>query len=128
MEDTTQTIRAHRQAEINAAAADRESLSATYGQVWDTAELTAEFEVIGFLAPFVVVQSQVRPTTRQLGVSAPSAVLLQLRPRSALTAHGGARREVPRLQTRGRDRPGRYAHGRSRIHAAQIWMAGRERR
>ena len=64
MEDTTQTIRAHRRAEINAVAADREALSATYGQVWDTAELTAEFEVLGFLAPFVVVQ---RKCDRQRG-------------------------------------------------------------
>lgn len=59
MEDTTQTIRAHRRAEINAAAADREVLSATYGQVWDTAELTAEFEVIGFLARSLLCSASV---------------------------------------------------------------------
>ena len=33
----------------------REELENKYGQVWDTAELTKEFSVEGFLAPFVVV-------------------------------------------------------------------------
>lgn len=40
---------------INHAPGDRESLAARYGQVWDTKELQAEFEVLGFMAPFVVV-------------------------------------------------------------------------
>ena len=34
----------------------REVLEKTYGRVWDTRELTEEFEVIGFLAPFVCVR------------------------------------------------------------------------
>jgi len=42
--------------EINAYAADRLSLEARHGRVWNTDELRAEFEVIGFMAPFVVVR------------------------------------------------------------------------
>jgi hypothetical protein len=56
MADATETIRRERLAEINMQPAGREALAAKYGQVWDTAELTADFEVIGFMAPYVVVQ------------------------------------------------------------------------
>lgn len=35
---------------------DRKYFEDTYGQVWDTSELIDEFEVIGFLAPFVSVR------------------------------------------------------------------------
>ena len=34
----------------------REALEGQYGQVWDTEELRQSFEVIGFLAPLVVVR------------------------------------------------------------------------
>lgn len=34
---------------------DRESLEAEYGKVWDTKELQRDFEVKGFMAPFVEV-------------------------------------------------------------------------
>jgi hypothetical protein len=43
-------------AEINAEPGSRESLKVHYAQVWDTQELAVAFEVIGFLAPFVVVR------------------------------------------------------------------------
>ena len=44
-------------AEINANATDREVLEATYGKdVWDTAELSMAFDVLGFMAPFCVVR------------------------------------------------------------------------
>jgi len=33
----------------------REALEADYGQVWDTQELSRDFQVIGFMAPFVAV-------------------------------------------------------------------------
>ena len=56
MADATETIRRERLAEINKQRTGREALAAKYGQVWDTAELTADFEVIGFMAPYVVVQ------------------------------------------------------------------------
>ena len=42
--------------ELNAAEGSREYLEAKHGQVWSTSEMTDEFEVIGFLAPFVAVR------------------------------------------------------------------------
>ena len=39
---------------VNANAAERQALEAEYGQVWDTAELQANFEVVGFAAPLVI--------------------------------------------------------------------------
>lgn len=56
MNDPTEQIRRNQIIEINAEPGDRELLEAKYGKVWDTQELAAEFEVIGFLAPFVVVR------------------------------------------------------------------------
>lgn len=37
-------------------AAERKRLVALHGQVWDTKELSSDFSVEGFLAPFVVVR------------------------------------------------------------------------
>jgi hypothetical protein len=54
MIDDTEMIRRARLAEINAAPGCRDVLEARHGKVWDTDELADEFEVIGFLAPFVV--------------------------------------------------------------------------
>ena len=34
----------------------REDLKKEYGKVWDTSELRAEFDVEGFLAPFVILR------------------------------------------------------------------------
>jgi hypothetical protein len=56
MADATETIRRQRLAEINAESADHEALASKYGRVWNTAELCAEFDVLGFMAPYVVVQ------------------------------------------------------------------------
>jgi hypothetical protein len=56
MTDPTETIRRERQAEINAEPGSREALEARYGQVWTTQELAAQFDVIGFMAPLVVVR------------------------------------------------------------------------
>ena len=56
MNDPTEAIRRERLAEINAVPGSREALEAEHGQVWDTEQLTQDFEVIGFLAPFVVVR------------------------------------------------------------------------
>lgn len=42
--------------EINANATDREKLEAKHGQVWDTAELQRDYRVVGFAAPFVMVE------------------------------------------------------------------------
>lgn len=55
MPDPTEPLRRERLAEINAQPGTREALEAQYGKVWTTAELAEEFEVIGFMAPLVVV-------------------------------------------------------------------------
>jgi hypothetical protein len=56
MADETEPIRRKRLAEINAEPGSREALEAEYGQVWTTTELSEDFEVLGFLAPYVVVR------------------------------------------------------------------------
>jgi len=42
--------------EINSSPGSREALEAEHGQVWDTDQLGADFEVIGFMAPFISVR------------------------------------------------------------------------
>lgn len=54
--DPTEEIRRLRQAELNAANAERAPLEEKYGKVWDTEQLVEEFEVLGFMAPLVVVR------------------------------------------------------------------------
>jgi hypothetical protein len=56
MSDPTEEYRRQRAAEINAQPGSRESLEAEHGQVWDTDQLTTDFQVLGFSAPFVVVR------------------------------------------------------------------------
>jgi hypothetical protein len=56
MPDPTEPIRRQRLAEINAEPGSREALEAEYGQVWTTTELSQDFEVLGFMAPLVVVR------------------------------------------------------------------------
>jgi hypothetical protein len=56
MPDPTEPIRRKRLVEINAEPGGREALEAQYGQVWDTNQLGEDFEVIGFMAPYVVVR------------------------------------------------------------------------
>jgi hypothetical protein len=56
MIDRTEALRRERLAEINAVPGGREALEAEYGQVWDTDQLRQDFEVIGFMAPLVVVR------------------------------------------------------------------------
>jgi hypothetical protein len=59
--DETERIRRSRLAVINSAVeshdadAERKRLEAQHGQVWDAAQLAQEFEVLGFMAPYVVV-------------------------------------------------------------------------
>jgi len=54
--DETEDYRRQRVAEINSDPGDRERLEQEHGQVWDTNQLGADFEVIGFAAPFVIVR------------------------------------------------------------------------
>ena len=56
MSDTTEAIRRQQLIEINSNVRSREALEAEHGQVWNTDELKAEFEVDGFLAPYVIVR------------------------------------------------------------------------
>jgi hypothetical protein len=54
--DTTEPIRRILTAAINETPESREALEKRYGDVWDTQTLAKEFEVKGFMAPFVVVR------------------------------------------------------------------------
>jgi len=55
MHDPTEQARREMTAEINIESDGRESLEAKYGEIWDTTELKRDFEVHGFMAPFVSV-------------------------------------------------------------------------
>jgi hypothetical protein len=60
--DQTEGIRRTRLAEINCsvesmdASCERARLHSQYGQVWDNGQLAQDFEVLGFMAPYVVVR------------------------------------------------------------------------
>lgn len=56
MHDEIETIRRQEVAAINADPGSREALEAKHGQVWGTQEMQEDFQVTGFLAPFVVVR------------------------------------------------------------------------
>jgi hypothetical protein len=56
VDDSTERLRRARLAEIHTCPGDRAQLEARYGRVWDTQELAHDFEVLGFLAPLVVVR------------------------------------------------------------------------
>ena len=56
MTDPTEDIRHQLLTEINAAPGSREYLEAKHGQVWDTSQLQADFEVIGFAAPLIAAR------------------------------------------------------------------------
>lgn len=55
MNDPTETIRREQVKEINADPNGRKALEAKHGEVWDTNEVQRDFDVLGFLAPYVVV-------------------------------------------------------------------------
>ena len=54
--DPTEAPRKQMLAEINAEPGSREYLEAKHGQVWDTGQLSDDFDVVGFMAPVVVVR------------------------------------------------------------------------
>ena len=56
MTDPIEPIRRETLAETNAQPGSREALEAQYGQVWDAAELAADFDVLGIEGPVVVVR------------------------------------------------------------------------
>ena len=55
MKDPTEDIRRAMVSDINRDPNEREALEAKYGQVWDTQQLGKDFEVKGFMAPFINV-------------------------------------------------------------------------
>lgn len=59
MSDSTETIRREEVVEINSNPGSREALETKHGKVWDTQELREDFDVLGFLAPYVVVRRKV---------------------------------------------------------------------
>jgi hypothetical protein len=59
MQDPTEGIRILLATEINSNPDDRQTLEMKYGQVWNTEELSREFNVVGFFAPFVMVERKV---------------------------------------------------------------------
>ena len=60
--DETEGIRRTRMAEINSwvesvdSFSERQRLESQYGKVWDGTQLSTEFEVLGVMAPYVVVR------------------------------------------------------------------------
>ena len=56
MIDETETTRRQMVAEINSDPGSRPDLESKHGQVWDTSQLQEDFQVIGFMAPLVVVR------------------------------------------------------------------------
>ena len=56
MEDPTEKERRSQLYELNRDPRERTELEKQYGRVWDTQELGREFEVLGFMAPYVVVR------------------------------------------------------------------------
>jgi hypothetical protein len=57
--DDTEGLRRIMVETINTNPNGREALEKKYGQVWDTQELQKDFEVTGFMAPFVAVKKKV---------------------------------------------------------------------
>jgi len=56
MIDDTEGFRRTMTAAINAVEGSREYLESKHGQIWDTDQLREDFEVLGFMAPVVVVR------------------------------------------------------------------------
>jgi hypothetical protein len=54
--DPTEQIRRALVSSINNEPGPRELLELEHGQVWDTGQMTTDFDVVGFGAPFVVVR------------------------------------------------------------------------
>lgn len=56
MDDTTEQLRREHLIQVNEQADVRTHLEVRHGTVWNTDELSRDFEVLGFAAPFVVVR------------------------------------------------------------------------
>jgi len=53
--DPTELVRREMVRQINLNPGSREALEEAHGQVWDSAELIRDYDVHGFMAPFVAV-------------------------------------------------------------------------
>ena len=73
MSDPTETTRREMVAQLNSIEGRREYLESKHGEVWDTSELQEQFEVTGFMAPFVGV--------RRRGDGVTGSVMFQASPR-----------------------------------------------
>lgn len=56
--DPTENIRRKMVAEINSEGHNRAELESRFGLVWSTDELEHTFEILGFMAPFVMVRNR----------------------------------------------------------------------
>ena len=56
--DKTESIRRKMVSEINSNPGERAQLEEKYGKVWDTTEVEEAFEIIGFMAPYVVAREK----------------------------------------------------------------------
>ncbi len=62
IQDDTEELRRDRLVEINSAVesddvlTERKRLEAQYGQTWDAAPVAEDYEILGFMAPYVVVR------------------------------------------------------------------------
>ncbi len=54
--ETADTLRRDLCRQINADPSSRQALEQVHGQVWTTAELTSDYEIVGFAAPLVVAR------------------------------------------------------------------------
>ena len=54
--DETEAIRREMVATINSDPGSRPNLESKHGQVWNTSQLQEDFQVIGFMAPLVIVR------------------------------------------------------------------------
>lgn len=55
-DDPTESTRRQLVSEINAAPGTREALEKTHSEVLDTTQLSLAYDVLGFMAPYVVVR------------------------------------------------------------------------
>ena len=56
MSDATEAVRRQMVADINSRPRSRSELELAYGQVWSTDEMREHFNVLGFCAPFCIVE------------------------------------------------------------------------
>jgi hypothetical protein len=66
MNDETEEMRRARVDQLHEEATNRLELEERYGKVWSSTELRADFEVVGFCAPVVIVKERATGKTGSL--------------------------------------------------------------